>query len=215
MKHRWFLTEMYLRRVMLNGEAGQMTFEEVSRLVGTLLREVYLADRVPVELAETLACTALEQVFLSLPDELPNETGWLEGHCRSVAERVQRHWNQHGKPEGTSELFSNSQSGQAEPSGEAAVRVAFGFLTLRDQYLISWVLFERIAWAEVARRLEFDSEQQARDEYMKAKNRLLDLLDADREIPSVLRGLFSDEPPSSSNGFDDAGPTTPDNEDEE
>lgn len=188
----WWLVEDCLHCLFSgSAEDSSLKTDQVARMLGMLLVDMHLRDGASPELAETLAQAILDSVLVSLLQELPEEPGWLEAQCRLMAVQVRDNWDRNGKSEGfqARELLVRPQAEHDDIPGLSAVRVAFSFLSLRDQYLISLVLFERLAWAEVARQFEVDVPQ-ARKEYEIARNRLSDLLEADREIPPELCRLF-------------------------
>ncbi len=193
MRSKWRWIEKNLH-VFLLADRLPDEFARLTRTLGSLLLDLFLARGVAPEVAETLARVVLEHAILLLPgNELSerDDPGWFEDWCRTMAERVHHNWIQDGKADERGDgLMKDPNSVVKIARGESALVVAFGFLTKRDRDLISSVLFEKIPLGEIARWLGVE-EPQAREEYVKARNRLLDLLDADREIPSHIRRAFS------------------------
>jgi|GEM_PF-4313538 len=193
MRSKWRFIEENLH-VFRTPHQSPKEFEKMSRILGSLLLDLFFTKGASPELAETLAYVVLDHAVLMLPasDILERRaSGWFEDWCLQMADRVQDNWNLQGKSTaGGEDLVQEPPSIVGNSPGEAAARVAFGFLTERDQSLISWALFDGIPFCEIARRLEVE-EEQAFEEFVKARNRLVDLIDADREIPPHLRRTYT------------------------
>lgn len=186
----WRLIEGNLS-VLLNPEENLSRFDDVQRWLGDLFLDQFHEWDLPESIAQDLAHVSQRKVVMTIADYEPATFGGFQAWCLDIAASVLTQWLA-SKEE---EFAENGQMEAAklteDERAQQAVRVAFGFLSLIDQCLLTRALIDRCSETELSQELGVGVGD-VRKMIDQAKKRLRQLLELDHEISESLRRSLLD-----------------------